>query len=187
MRYKSYRRFDRAYKDYNEIVTYDEQGKKHVEVKYPGSYYRSELTDASRRIHKIASVILLLSGLALIIAASALDLPSNRTVYVTIFTALIIILVLVCFAYTYLYITSPAETDRRHYVMNHLVYPKLVLGASVLSSMMFLSLIIFGILNPGSFSKLYILCMVFCILAAACFFGIFILEYKTTYSTRMFM
>lgn len=177
------RRFDRAFKDYKEVTEYDETGKKHVKVVYYGTYYRVGLDDRMRRIRKILISVFILMGLGFIIAASSLNIASNQTVYVTIFTALIIVLTLIIFGFAYYYITSPAEMDRRHFIFNHRVFPKLTLAAAILSVAMCISTIV-SYLTDGTASPLYFLSMILCLAAAVCYFLIWFIEQKMPYITR---
>jgi len=178
------RRFDNAFKNYSEIEEYDENGNRHIKVVYYGTYYQANLSDSSRKLHKALFAVLILLGLGLVITASAIDIPSNKVVYVTIFTALIVIVSLAILGFAYYYITSPTEMDHRHFVFNHKVFPRLTLTASILSTALCLSVLSSLIITHVSPSGLFFLSFVLSLFGAICFFSVFLIEIKTVYNMR---
>jgi hypothetical protein len=164
-----------------EKVNVDENGKKHIERVYVGSYYSQDVTKKRRIILKLTYVLLYLISVIIFVAVSVRPTESNLSDYVQFVSFLVLILTFFMFMFLVKYISSPIKMTIAEYKQGPVGLKIMSLMTPILMMVQGLAVLVFIFLSKDADIADEMINMIGYIIGSCLMYVIFYIESRIPY------
>ena len=176
------KRFDKLLEGYEPRTYYDANGNEKTKLVYVSDYYQPNITEKQFTARKIINIALFIAAGALQIFAGVQNVGVNMMIVGAEFQGLGIVASIITAIYLGSYTIAHYKMEKQSYRNAHTKFKTMSCITAAILAAVFILFIVLNCIDGWSSGFMSVLITICYIIAAGCFFVMFILEHKTEYT-----